>query len=132
MTRGLLEPYEVAVFECCTASAFPARMNCQMTTLNPMIETTSPARLIQSPTVIFTGSSTVNLENGSATFILFRGDTTRGADRDLGARLVLLRRAISQPPISQTGGAACHFPPSTVDSLLLPRRVEVRLALQLA
>jgi hypothetical protein len=75
-----------------------------MTTLNPMTETTSPARLIQSLTVI-AGSSVVNRENdkGRATLVLFLGDTTCGAERDLGSRAVLLRLAISQPPISQTG-----------------------------
>jgi hypothetical protein len=31
-------------------------MDCQMTMLNPVTEIASPARLIQSPTVIFTGS----------------------------------------------------------------------------
>jgi hypothetical protein len=111
--REPLESYEVAVFECCTASAFAVRMSCQMTTLNPITETTSPARLIQSPTVISTRSSTENLENGSATFVLFLGDTTWGAERDLGARSVLLRLAISQPPISQTGDVA--LPPPIID-----------------
>src|SRR5512135_436961 len=75
-----------------------------MTTLNPTTETTSPARLIQSLTVI-AGSSIVNREKdkGRATLVLFLGDTTCGAERDLGSRAVLLRLAIAQPPISQTG-----------------------------
>jgi len=75
-----------------------------MTTLNPMTETTSPARLVQSLTVI-AGSSVVNREKdkGKATLVLFLGDTTCGAECDLSARAVLLRLAISQPPISQTG-----------------------------
>lgn len=75
-----------------------------MTTLNPMTETTSPARLIKSLTVI-AGSSVVNREKdkGRATLVLFLGDITCGAERDLGARVVLLRLAISQPPISQIG-----------------------------
>ncbi len=34
---------------------------------------------------------------------VFLGDTTCGAERDLGARAALLRLAISQPPISLTG-----------------------------
>jgi len=87
-----------------SSRAFAARVNCQMTTLNPMTETTSPARLIQSLTVI-AGSFVVNREKdrGRATLVLFLGDTTCGAERDLGARAVLLRLAISQPPISQTG-----------------------------
>jgi hypothetical protein len=98
-------------------------MCCQMTTLNPMTETTSPARLIQSPTVIFTGSSTVNLEKGRATFVLFLGDTTCGAERDLGARMGLLPLAISQPPISQTGDVA--LPPPIIDGRhSLPTRRE--------
>jgi len=71
-----------------------------MTTLNPATEMTSPARPIQSPTVIFIGSWTVNLEKGRATLTLFLGDTTLGAERDLVAREVPLLSAISQPPIS--------------------------------
>ena len=88
-------------------------MCCQITTLNPMTETTSAARLIQSPTVIFTGSSTVSLEKGRATFVLLLGDTTCGAERDLGAPAGLLPLAISQPPISQTGDVA--LPPAIID-----------------
>ena len=85
-----------------------------MTTLNPMTETTSPARLIQSLAVI-AGSSVVNREKdkGKATLVLFLGDTTCGAERDLGAGAALLRLAISQPPISQTGGLIFYtFPAS--------------------
>jgi catechol 2,3-dioxygenase-like lactoylglutathione lyase family enzyme len=83
-----------------------------MTTLNPMTETTSPARLIQSFTVI-AGSCVVNREKdkGRATLVLFLGDTTWGAERDLGARAVLLRLAISQPPISQTGDLPLRLSP---------------------
>lgn len=33
-----------------------ARMDCQMITLNPVTEITSPAKLTQSPTIIFPGS----------------------------------------------------------------------------
>jgi hypothetical protein len=86
-----------------SSRAFGARADCQMTTLNPMTETTSPARLIQSLTVI-AGSCVVNREKdkGRATLVLFFGDTTCGAERDLGGA-VLLRLAISQPPINQTG-----------------------------
>jgi hypothetical protein len=38
------------------AGPFAVRIDCQMTTLNPTTEIISPARLIQSPTVICTGS----------------------------------------------------------------------------
>ena len=82
------------------------RMSCLIATLNPMTEITNPATLIQSPTLIVIGSSVVIIERGRATFTLFLGDTTRGAERDLGARAVPLSSAISQPPISQTDGAA--------------------------
>jgi hypothetical protein len=83
------------------------RMSCQIATLNPMTEITNPARLIQSPAFIVIGSSAVIFEKGRATFTLFRGDTTLGAERDLGVRVLLpLLSAISQPPISQTDVAA--------------------------
>jgi Protein of unknown function (DUF4232) len=84
-----------------------------MTTLNPMTETTSPARLIQSLTVI-AGSCVVNREKdkGRATLVRFLMDTSRGAERDLGARAVLLRLAISQPPISQAGDLPLRLPAS--------------------
>jgi hypothetical protein len=92
------------------------RMSCQIATLNPMTEITNPARLIQSPTFIFIGSSAVIFEKGRATFTLFLGATTLGAERDLGARAVPLSSAISQPPINQTDGATtCVYafrPPS--------------------
>jgi hypothetical protein len=66
-----------------------------MTTLNPATEMTSPARPIQSPTAIFIGSWTVNLEKGRATLTLFLGDTTLGAERDLVAsRAAVLRYLI--------------------------------------
>jgi hypothetical protein len=55
-----------------------------MTTLKPMTEIISPARLIQSPAVI-AGSWIVNLAKGRATFVLVFGATTLGAERDLGA-----------------------------------------------
>jgi hypothetical protein len=74
------------------------RMSCQITTLNPATETTNPAKLIQSPTFIFTGSSAVILPKGRATLTLFRGATTLGAERDLGVRPVPFSPAISQPP----------------------------------
>ena len=76
-------------------------MSCQITTLNPMTEITNPVRLIQSPTFIVIGSSAVIFEKGRATFTLFLGDTTLGAERDLDAGAVPLS-AISRPPIRQT------------------------------
>jgi hypothetical protein len=78
-------------------------MDCQMTTPNPMTEITSPARLTQSPAVIFICSWTVNLEKGKATFTLFLGDTTLGAERDLAARGMSMWPAISQSPINPDG-----------------------------
>jgi hypothetical protein len=82
------------------------RMSSLIATLNPMTETTSPARLIQSPTRMVIGSSALIIEKGNATFTLFLGDTTRGAERDRRASAVPLPSAISRPPISQTDGAA--------------------------
>jgi hypothetical protein len=76
------------------AEARAVRRDCQITALNPVTEITSPARLIQSPTVIFVGSSTENLENGRATLTLFLGDTIAGAEPDLVAGEVPLRPAI--------------------------------------
>jgi hypothetical protein len=72
--------------------------------LNPTTDTTRPATLIQSLALIV-GSSVVNREKdkGRATLVLFLGDTTCGAERDLGALAVLLQLAISQTSISQTG-----------------------------
>jgi len=88
------------------SDAFAMRISCLIATLNPMTEITNPARLIQSPTLIFIGSSALIIEKGKATVTLFLGDTTLGAERDLRARAVPLSSAISQPPISQTDGAA--------------------------
>ena len=79
------------------------RMSCRIAALNPMIETTNPARLIQSPTCIFIGSPAVILEKGRATFTWFLGATTLGAERDLGVRAVPLSLAISQPPVIPGG-----------------------------
>jgi len=86
-------------------------MSCQITTLNPATETANPARLIQSPTFMFTGSSAVILEKGRATFTLFLGAITLGAERDLGARALSLSRAISLPP-SARGMRTCAHTPS--------------------
>ena len=47
------------------------RMSSLITTLNPTAETTNPARLIQSPTLIVTGSSALIIESGRATLTLF-------------------------------------------------------------
>ena len=55
-----------------------------------MIEITNPATLIQSPAFIFIGSSAVIFEKGKATFVLFLGETTLGAECDLGASAVPL------------------------------------------
>jgi hypothetical protein len=79
------------------------RMSCLIVTLNPVTVIANPARLIQSPALIFTGSSALIIEKGRATFTLFLCDTTLCGERDLRAMAVPLPSAISQPPISQTG-----------------------------
>jgi len=85
------------------------RMSCLIVTLNPVTVIANPARLIQSPALIFTGSSALIIEKGRATFTLFLCDTTLCGERDLRAMAVPLPSAISQPPISQTDGPArCH------------------------
>jgi hypothetical protein len=72
------------------SNAFAIRISCQIAALQPMIEITNPATLIQSPTFIFIGSSAVIFEKGKATFVLFLGETTLGAECDLGASAVPL------------------------------------------
>ena len=52
------------------------RMSSLITTLNPMTETASPARLIQSPALMVIGSSALIIERGRAMFTLFLGATT--------------------------------------------------------
>ena len=84
------------------------RMSSLITTLNPTAETTNPARLIQSPTLIVAGSSVLITERGRATLTLFLCDHMLCvfcdpmicAGRDLRARAMALPSAISQPPIS--------------------------------
>jgi hypothetical protein len=76
------------------------RLSCLIATPNPMTVITNPATLIQSPTLIFTGSSALIIERGRATFTLFLGDITLGAERHLRASPAPLSSAISQPPIS--------------------------------
>ena len=82
-----------------------ARVNCQMTMLNPISDTTSPARLIRSPAVI---SRLRHREpgEGKGHVHFVRRRYNLGAERDLGATAVALRLAISLPPISRTGDAA--------------------------
>jgi hypothetical protein len=79
-----------------------------MTTLNPMTETTKPARLIQSPALIVTGSCVLITDKGArvATFALMTCDEFLGAERDLRTGATLLPWAILQPPISRTDDAA--------------------------
>jgi hypothetical protein len=77
--------------------------------VKPVTEITSAARLIQSPAVIVAGTWTVIREKGRATFTLFRGDTTLGAERDLVVRAVPCR-FISRPPISPDGRIAMPPP----------------------
>ena len=71
------------------------RMSCLIATLNPTTEITSPAKLIQSPTLIVTGSSALIIERGRATVVLFLCDTTFCAGRALRARAVPLSSAIA-------------------------------------
>lgn len=113
-------------------------MSSLITTLNPIAETTNPARLIQSPALIVTGSSALIIERGRATLTLFLChpmfcvlcDPMICAGRDLRARAVPLPSAISQPPISQTDGAArnqahgafCTTADSSVSSVI-PQRI---------
>ena len=53
------------------SDASAMRISSLITTLNPMAETTNPARLIQSPALIATGSSALIIDRGRATFTLF-------------------------------------------------------------
>jgi hypothetical protein len=77
------------------------RLSSLIATLNPMTDTTNPARLIQSPALMVTGSSALIIDRGRATLTLFLGDeTTLYAGRDRRASAVPLPSAISQPPIS--------------------------------
>jgi hypothetical protein len=54
------------------------RLSCLIATPNPMTVITDPATLIQSPILIFTGSSTLIIERGRATFTLFLGEHNHG------------------------------------------------------
>jgi hypothetical protein len=58
------------------------RVSSLITTLNPRSEIASPVRLIQSPDLIFSGSSALIIDKGSAMFTLFLGDTTLGPECD--------------------------------------------------
>jgi hypothetical protein len=58
------------------SDAFAMRMSSLIATLNPRTETTNPARLIQSPTLMAIGSSALIIDRGRATFTLFLGATT--------------------------------------------------------
>ena len=61
------------------SSACATRMSSLIATLNPMAETASPARLIQSPGLMVAGSPDLIIERGRAMFTLFLGATTLGA-----------------------------------------------------
>lgn len=86
------------------------RVSSLITTLNPMAETASPARLIQSFALIVTGSSARIIEKGRATFTLFPCETSAWTGRDLRARAVPLPSAIPGPPVSQADSAARTTP----------------------
>lgn len=86
-----------------------------MTTLNPVTEITSPARLIQSAILIRTGSCTVNMEKGSATLTLFRGDTTVGAPLDR-----VDSRGFLEPAMSHTFRSVT--PPKRLPEFPIPAR----------
>ena len=64
------------------SDAFAMRMSSLIATLNPMTETTNPARLIQSPALMVVGCSARIIDRGRATFTLFLGATTFCAGRD--------------------------------------------------
>jgi hypothetical protein len=67
----------VGSMACLFASdAFAIRTSSLIATLNPMTETTNPARLIQSPTLMVIGSSALIIDRGRAMFTLFLGATT--------------------------------------------------------
>ena len=103
-----------------------------MTTLNPMTETTKPARLIQSPALIVTGSCVLITDKGArvATFALMTCDECPGAERDLRTGATLLPWAILQPPISRTDDAArCqtrHPVRTMTDISITPKRYRRR------
>jgi hypothetical protein len=108
------------------------RMSCLITTQNPMTKVTNPARLTQSPTFSFAGSSVVIIEKGRATFTLFLPlcdlflslrDGTPCAGRDLRARVVPLS-TISQPSHQW----ALKNPSPRVLEELIGERVVLRLA----
>ena len=82
-------------------------MSSLIATVNPMTETTSPARLIQSPALISTGSSTLIIDRGRAMFTLFLGDTTLGAECARHARAEPLSAiTTSYQPDGRTGDPA--------------------------
>ena len=58
------------------SDAFAMRMSSVIATLNPMTETTNPARLIQSPTLMVIGSSALIIDRGRAMFTLSLDVTT--------------------------------------------------------
>ncbi len=75
-----------------------------------MTETTKPARLIQSPALIVTGSSVLITDKGArvATFALMTCVEFLGAERDLRTGAALLPWAILQPP--QPDGRCSQMP----------------------
>jgi hypothetical protein len=58
------------------SDTFAMRTSSLIATLNPITETTNPARLIQSPTRMVIGSSALIIDRGKAMFTLFLGATT--------------------------------------------------------
>jgi hemin uptake protein HemP len=74
------------------SDAFAMRMSCLIATLNPMTEITNPARLIQSPTLIFTGSSALIIEGkGNVYFVQRRSLSSAMAPaRQAGTSLLLI------------------------------------------
>src|SRR5215471_61653 len=79
-----------------------------------MTETTRPARLIQSPALIVTGSSVLITDKGArvATFALMTCVEALGAERDLRPGAALLPWAILQPPSGRTDGQMPNPPVS--------------------
>ena len=69
-------------------------MSSLTTTLKPMAETATPARLTQSPALMAPGSPVLIIERGRAMVTLFLGATTLGAGPDRRADAAPLLSAI--------------------------------------
>jgi hypothetical protein len=91
------------------------RVSSLITTLNPTAETTNPARLIQSLSLIVVGSSARTIEKGRAMFTLFPCDTSVCTGRDLRAALPLTRSTMPQATFAARDRQGDALPYVTVD-----------------